>query len=250
MKNEFAVIIEKLSKTYRIFENRNYTLRGALSNLIKQQNVKIIPAIQNVNIEIKKGEKIGIIGRNGSGKSTLLKIIAGIYPPDPGGKVEINGKCIRLALGTGFNHEFSARQNVYINGSLLGMTFKQIGERFQPIIDWAELNGFEDTKLKYYSSGMLTRLAFAIAMYVDAEIYLIDEFFGGVGDVNFQKKSDEVFNNVVMKGRTIINVSHSLEVIRKSCDKVIWMEKGIFKMVGPTEDILEKYTESFEENRS
>mgnify|MGYP002641402055 CR=1 FL=1 len=246
MNSNNAITIKGLSKTYKIFENRNYTLRGSISNLLKSQNIKTIPALKDINLEIKKGEKVGIIGRNGSGKSTLLKIIAGIYPPDKGAQIEIDGKCIRLALGTGFNQEFSARQNIYINGSLLGMTFKQIGERFHPIIDWSELNGFEDTKLKYYSSGMLTRLSFAIAMYVDADIYLIDEFFGGVGDANFKKKSDEVFDNVVMRGKTIINVCHSTAVIRESCDLVIWIDHGIIKMTGPTEKVLEAYSSSFE----
>lgn len=246
MNNKNAIVLNNLSKTYKIFENKNYTIRGALSNILKQQNVKIIPAIKNVNLEIKIGEKVGIVGRNGSGKSTLLKIIAGIYPSDKGSYVQIHGKCVRLALGTGFNAEFSARQNIYINGSLLGMTFKQIGERFHPIIDWAELKGFEDTKLKYYSSGMQTRLAFAIAMYVDADIILIDEFFGGVGDADFQRKSDLVFDNVIMRGKTIINVSHSLEIIRDSCDRVVWMENGAFKMIGPTNEVLQKYEDSFQ----
>ena len=246
MNSNKAISIKGLSKTYKIFENRNYTLRSTISNFFKQQHIKLVPALKNINLEIQKGEKVGIVGRNGSGKSTLLKIIAGIYPADKGAQIEINGKCLRLALGTGFNHEFSARQNIYINGSLLGMTFKQIGERFQPIIDWSELNGFEDTKLKYYSSGMLTRLAFAIAMYVDADIFLIDEFFGGVGDASFKQKSDDVFKNKIMKDKTIINVSHSTEVIQESCDRVIWIEHGILKMTGPTEEVLKAYLESFE----
>lgn len=126
------------------------------------------------------------------------------------------------------------------------MTFKQIGQRFHPIIEWAELQGYEDTKLKYFSTGMRTRLAFAIAMYVDADIFLIDEFFGGVGDVDFQKKSGDVFNHKFMKDKTIINVSHSLSVIRKTCHKVIWLDKGVFKMIGPTEEVLHAYENSFE----
>lgn len=245
MNNNIAITLHNLSKTYKIIENKNYTIRGALSNIFKQQNVKVIPAIKNVNLEIKKGEKIGIIGRNGSGKSTLLKIIAGIYPPDKGGKIRINGKCVQLALGTGFNSEFSAKQNIYINGSLLGMTFKQIGQRFHPIIEWAELEGFDDTKLKYFSTGMKTRLAFAIAMYVDADIFLIDEFFGGVGDASFKKKSDEVFKNKIMKDKTIINVSHSASIIQESCNRVIWMEKGEMRMVGQTDEVLKAYENSF-----
>ena len=245
MDKYIAISIVDISKTFRIVEDRNYTIRGAISNLFKQENIKHIPALKNINIDIKKGEKIGIVGRNGSGKSTLLKIIGGIYPPNKGGNITINGKCIRLALGTGFNIEFSARQNIYINGSLLGMSFKQIGERFHDIIDLAELHEFVDTKLKFYSSGMKMKLSFAIAMYVESDIFLIDEFFGGVGDENFRRKSNKIFQNSIIEGKTIINVSHSMEVIRQNSDRVIWMEKGECKMVGKTEEILKKYLASF-----
>ncbi|NOR86407.1 MAG: ATP-binding cassette domain-containing protein [Bacteroidales bacterium] len=247
MDNNTAISLVNLSKTFKIVENRNYTLRGAISNLFKQENIKYVPALKNLNIDIKKGEKIGVVGTNGSGKSTLLKIIGGIYPPDKGGKITIDGKCIRLALGTGFNFDFSARQNIYINGSLLGMSFKQIGERFQDIIDLAELHEFVDTKLKFYSSGMKMRLSFAIAMYVESDIFLIDEFFGGVGDENFRRKSNKIFQSSIIEGKTIINVSHSMEIIRQNSDRVIWMDKGDCKMIDKTNEVLEKYLASFED---
>jgi ABC-2 type transport system ATP-binding protein len=245
MDKDNAIVVKDLSKTFKVIENRNYTIRDAVSNVFKHRNFKTINALNDINLKIAKGEKIGVIGRNGSGKSTLLKIIAGVYPPDKGGEVVINGKCVRLALGTGFNFEFSARQNIYINGSLLGMSFKKIGEKFEQILDFSGLHGFVDTKLKYYSSGMVSRLAFAIAINTEADIFLLDEFFGGVGDEDFQRKSTEAFKKSVIEDKTLIIVSHSLDVIRKSCDRVIWLEEGGCVAIGHTEDILQSYLSHF-----
>ncbi len=246
MDTQNVIKITDVSKTFKVVENKNYTIRGALVNMFRRDNVKVIHGLNNINLEVAKGEQVGIIGMNGSGKSTLLKIIAGVYKPDKGGVIKIEGKCVRLALGTGFNFEFSARQNIYINGSLMGMSFRQIGERFEKILDFSELHDFVDTKLKFYSSGMVSRLAFAIAINTEADIYLLDEFFGGVGDASFQQKSAKVFNKSVIEGKTIINVSHSIDIIRQNCDRVMWLENGNCRMLGEANHVIDRYIESYD----
>jgi len=243
---EIAISLKNISKTFKVYENRNNSIKSAFRNIFKSNEARSIHALKDINVEIKKGEHIGIIGRNGSGKSTLIKIISGVYQPDKGGQVETKGKMVKLALATGFIKEFSARQNIYINGSLLGMSFKQIGERFERIINMAGLHDFVDTKLKYYSSGMRMRLAFAIAMFVEADTFLIDEFFGGVGDENFKRKSAKIFQSAFIKGKTIVNVSHSIKIIKKNSTRVIWLDNGNIKMIGKTDEVIEKYLESFQ----
>ena len=202
---------------------------------------KKIKALSNINLEIRKGEFFGIVGRNGSGKSTLLHIMSGAYQPDPGGKSELKGKYMRLALGLGFDPELTARENVYLNGAILGISMKQIGRKFSSIIEFAELQDFADTKLKYFSSGMVTKLKFSVAVNAEADIFLMDEFFGGVGDLRFKSKSEKVFEESIVKGRTIVHVSHSLNTIRKHCTRVLLLDKGKMIMVGEPDEVLEKY---------
>ena len=236
-----AIDLQNVSKTFTMKEARNYTIFRALLNIFTYRKSRKLEALNNISLTIKKGEKFGIIGRNGSGKSTLLKIISEVYPPNKGSVVITKGKCTKLALGTGFNMEFSARQNIYINGSLSGLSFKKIGEHFNDILEFSELAEFADTKLKYFSSGMLSRLSFAIAIYVKADIYLIDEFFGGVGDFSFEEKSRKLFESSFIDGKTVVYVSHNLDLIKQQCDRVMYLKHGKCISIGEPETIIQQY---------
>ncbi|NNF02394.1 MAG: ABC transporter ATP-binding protein, partial [Bacteroidia bacterium] len=211
---EISIKLENVSKTFRVRE-KGFTIRDRALNLFQPKRQKVIHALKNIDLQIKKGEFFGIVGHNGSGKSTLLHIMSGAYPPDPGGKTEIHGRFIRLALGLGFDKELTAHENIYLNGSILGLTMKEIGKRYHDILAFAELQNFAETKVKFYSTGMLSRLKFAIAVQAEADIFLMDEFFGGVGDLRFKKISEEVFDRSIVEGRTIVHVSHNLTTIEK-----------------------------------
>lgn len=230
--SETVIKLHNVSKTFFIREKGNDSFRQKVFGLFQpNKGVRKIEALKNVNLEIKKGDFIGIIGHNGSGKSTLLKIIIGAIQEDKGGVVESNGKIVRLALGMGFDPALSARDNIYLNGSIMGLTFKQIGKKFDSIIEFSGLNNFIDTPLKFYSSGMVSRLAFSIAMHVEADILLIDEFFGGVGDQDFRQKSDKVFRESVIQGKTIVFVSHELDIVKEYATRIFEFSKGGIKEI-------------------
>lgn len=239
--NDVAIRLKNISKTFRVREKQADSVRDTVFNLFQSNAQREIVALKNVDLEIKRGEFFGIIGRNGSGKSTLLKIIMDAIQPDPGGTVEVEGRIIRLALGMGFDPELSARDNVYLNASLLGLSFKQIGRKFHEIIEFAELENFVETKLKYYSSGMNSRLAFSIAVLAEADIFLMDEFFGGVGDTRFNEKSEKVFKESIVKGRTIVHVGHNLELIKKHCDRVLLLNYGQPVGIGEPGAMIQAY---------
>lgn len=239
-----AIKLGNVSKTFHIYDKASYTIRERFAHLFNPNKSRRIEALRNINLTVNKGEILGIIGRNGSGKSTLLKVMAGIYPADKGGKVILNGDYVRLTLGVGFNPEFTARQNIYLNGSLLGLTFRMIGNIFAQIIDFSELHDFVDTKLKYYSSGMVARLAFSIAIHVDSDIIFLDEFIGGVGDEKFMEKSQEIFQSSFVGRKTILLVSHDLQQIRKYCHRAVFMERGECIKIGDPEEIIDLYVSS------
>jgi ABC-2 type transport system ATP-binding protein len=205
--------------------------------------MRAIPALRDIDLVVRRGEFVGIVGRNGSGKSTLLKIIMGAIQPDPGGTVMVKGRILRLALGMGFDAELSARDNIYHNASLMGLSFRVIGQKFEEIVEFAELQTFVDTKLKFYSSGMRSRLAFAIAVHVEADILLIDEFFGGVGDIRFQEKSAQVFRQSILQGKTVLYVSHQLAVLKEHCNRVLMMDQGRIVMQGTAPAVLDRYVQ-------
>lgn len=246
MNSDVVIKVEDVSKTFYVAENNQDSIRDRVFNIFKGNSKREIKALQNINLEIKRGEFFGIIGRNGSGKSTLLKLIMGAFPPDKGGKITTKGKMIRLALGMGFDPNLSARDNIYINASILGLTFKRIGLIFDDIIGFAELEKFVDTPVKFYSSGMRSRLTFSIAVHAEADIFLMDEFFGGVGDISFRKKSEEVFQNAFLDGRTIIHVSHQMKTIREHCDRVMFLKKGQVNQIGTVDKILPIYQKEFQ----
>ncbi len=237
MDNNIAIKLENINKTY-ILHDRGNTIRDRFFSLLNGKGTRRLKALHDINLEVKKGEFFGIVGMNGSGKSTLIQIMNNAIPPDPGGKVFVSGKAMRLALGMGFNDELTARQNVMLNSSVLGMSIKDIKAKMDEIIAFAELEDFVDTPVKYYSSGMKSKLMFSIAVNAEADIFLMDEFFGGVGDQNFRKKADEVFHDRILKGKTIVHVSHQMETIKRYCDRVLLLEKGRVVAVGTPDEVL------------
>jgi ABC-2 type transport system ATP-binding protein len=241
MADENVVIkLSNISKTFRIKDRNTSSVLAKVSTIFNPNKSRTIKALQGVNLEIKKGEFFGIIGSNGSGKSTLLKIMTSVYQPDKGGNIKITGDFQRLALATGFDNELTARENIYLNGSLHGLSFKKIRTIFNSIIQFAELEKFIDTKVKYFSSGMISRLAFSIAVNIDADILFLDEF-GGVGDANFREKSGRVFKDLIIRGKTIVHVSHELDTISEYCDRVLLLDKGKQVLIDKPDVILASY---------
>lgn len=240
-ESDIAVQCINISKTFNLRINKPKTILEYIRRPFFNAQKQKIEALIDINFESRKGEILGIVGDNGSGKSTLLNIILGSIKPDKGGKVISKGKIIRLALGLGIDRNLSARDNIYLNGSILGLSFKKIGRIFNDIIEFAGLEKFVDVPVKYYSKGMVQRLMFSIAMYAEADIILLDEFFGGTGDQNFKEKSNRAFRERILEGRTIIIVSHSLHIIEKNCDRVLWIEKGRLKRQGPASEVIAEY---------
>jgi len=238
--NDIAIKLENVSKSFLIPTEHKNSIKSYFVNPFHKPEKKRFDALKDISFEVKKGEFFGIIGRNGSGKSTLLKILAGIYQPDKG-KVTVNGKIIPfLELGVGFNPELSGRENIFLNGTILGMSRKYLEKKFDEIVDFAEVREFIDVPLKNYSSGMQVRLAFAITTVADGDIYLMDEVLA-VGDSNFQRKCINKFGQYRKSSKTIIIVSHDSNVVDKYCTKAIMLEDSIIKYSGKPPDILIKY---------
>lgn len=236
-----AIKARNISKTFQISEDSHNTVKHRLFNLFNPPKTKYIPAIKSLSMEIMQGECIGLLGRNGSGKSTLVKLLAGVYPTDSG-YISINGSSMMMNLGVGMSHELTARENVYVSGSVLGLKIKEIDAIFDEIIEFAELESFVDTKIKFFSSGMVARLGFSIAVKAGADIMFLDEIFA-VGDAKFQEKAIKVFESSWIKGRTVILVSHSLEVIRQYCNRAAYMKSGELVYFGDTNKAIDMYIE-------
>ena len=196
--------------------------------------------MKGVTLKIKKGEVVALIGTNGSGKSTLLKLMTKIIYPNKG-KITTNGKLTSLLeLGAGFHPDFSGRENIYFNASIFGLTRKEIDDRLEDIIEFSELRDFIDNPVRTYSSGMYMRLAFAVAINVDADILLIDEILS-VGDEHFQNKCYDKMLELKNKGKTMVFVTHSMQSVKKLCDRTIWLSNGIIKMDGDTNTVVDEY---------
>ncbi|WP_181306863.1 ABC transporter ATP-binding protein [Rufibacter sp. XAAS-G3-1] len=241
MEKEFAIEAKNISKTFHISEDSHNTVKNRLFNIFKPSRSRYVPAVKNMSFEILKGECIGLLGRNGCGKSTLVKLLAGVYPSDSG-QIRINGSTMLMNLGVGMSHELTARENVYVSGSVLGLRIKEIDAIFKEIIEFAELEEFVDTKIKFFSSGMVARLAFSIAVKAGADIMFLDEIFA-VGDVKFQDKAIKVFESSWIEGKTVILVSHSMEVIRQYCNRTAFLKHGELVFYGDTEKAIELYME-------
>lgn len=209
----------------------------------KKTQKKEFLALNDISFHIKKGEVVGIIGSNGAGKSTLLKVVSGVMKPTKG-KVTVNGAVSpMIELGAGFDYELTARENIYLNGAILGYSKKFIDEKFEEIVEFSELRDFLDAPVRNFSSGMTAKLAFSIATVVDPEILIVDEILS-VGDLKFQEKSKQKMMSMIKGGTTVLYVSHSLDSIRELCDKVIWLEHGKLIDMGDTKKICDEYYKS------
>ncbi|MBR2586908.1 ABC transporter ATP-binding protein [Candidatus Saccharibacteria bacterium] len=244
--NDTAIKIKNLHKEFKLPTERSSGLKQAIFNRLRGvKGYKIQKVLKGLDFEIKKGEFIGIVGRNGSGKSTLLKILAGIYYPS-GGEVIVNGTLVPfIELGVGFNPELTGRENVYLNGALLGFSNKEMDEMYDDIWKFAELEQFQDQKLKNYSSGMQVRLAFSIAIRAKGDILVLDEVLA-VGDAAFQQKCNDYFENLKEHGQTIILVTHSMENVRKFCTRAIMIEDGKIVRDGNPEKVADDYLKLFD----
>lgn len=232
-----AIRVKDLTKKYKLYQKRSERLANVLG---KEKNIKEFYALKGVSFEINKGECVGIIGHNGAGKSTLLKLLTGVAFPTSG-EIEINGRLASmLELGSGFNPELTGMENIYFNGSLNGLTKEEIDGKLKEILDFADIGNFIEQPVKNYSSGMFARLAFAVAINVDPDILIVDEILS-VGDVGFQVKCMEKFNEFKKKGKTILYVSHGLGTVKKFCDRAIWLQKGEVVDDGNSVIVVERY---------
>jgi len=241
MENGIAITAKEISKTFHISEDSHNTVKHRLFNLFNPPRRKDVAALKITSLEIEKGECIGLIGRNGCGKTTLTKVLAGVYPTDTG-FIKINGSTMLMNLGVGMSHELTARENVYVAGSVLGLKIKEIDKLFDTIIDFAEVRDFVDTKIKFFSSGMMARLAFSIAVNAGADIMFLDEIFS-VGDIKFQEKAIKVFESSWIKGKTVVVISHGMEVVSKYCNRTAFMKNGEIKFFGDTQTAIKMYME-------
>jgi ABC-2 type transport system ATP-binding protein len=233
--------LTNVSKHFRLPHEKHSSLKAAVLNWHKR-SYEQLAVLKSINLEVKDGEFFGIIGRNGSGKSTLLKILAGIYQPSSGG-VTVNGKLTPfIELGVGFNSELTGRDNVFLNGAILGLTRNQIEEKYKEIVAFAELEKFMDQKLKNYSSGMQVRLAFSVAIQAHSDILLIDEVLA-VGDLNFQQKCYDYFRTVKKQKKTVILVTHDMNVIQEYCDNATVLDSGEIAYSGSTINAVNLYNE-------
>ena len=239
-QRQIAIAVDGVSKDFKLPSERRQTLKERVVNPRFDREAKVFHVLDDVSFEIERGEFFGIVGRNGSGKSTLLKCLAGIYQLDKG-KISIGGRLSTfIELGVGFNPDLAARDNIILNGIMLGLSPKQAAERVDQVIAFAELEDHVDLKLKNYSSGMQVRLAFSVLTQVDADVLLIDEVLA-VGDAAFQAKCFEVFRQLNAAGKTIVLVTHDMGSVARLCDRAMLLEDGIMRAIGDPEEVADKY---------
>ncbi|MFB3079251.1 MAG: ABC transporter ATP-binding protein [Lysobacterales bacterium] len=250
MKNRLAIGLDQVNQQFRIIHDRPDSFREAFVRQFRSLGrYEDLHALRDISLRIGRGESVGIIGRNGSGKSTLLKIIARVYKPTSG-RVELEGRISALIeLGAGFHHELTGRENIVVNGALLGFSRRQMKGKYRDIVAFAELEEFIDTPIKQYSTGMLARLAFAIATEVDPDILLVDEILA-VGDQLFQQKCLERMNNFRRKGKTTVFVSHDMGLVQSLCERILLLDHGRLRADGPAEGVIARYHELLEQSAS
>ncbi|MFR7874036.1 MAG: ABC transporter ATP-binding protein [Christensenellales bacterium] len=237
--SEDRIIVEHVYKTFNIYMDKANSLKEKML-FWKRNRKEKREVLKDINITIKNGEAVGLIGVNGSGKSTLLKLMTKIIYPNQG-KIETYGKLTSLLeLGAGFHPDFSGRENIYFNASIFGLTRKQIDERLNDIIEFSELGAYIDNPVRTYSSGMYMRLAFAVAINVDADILLVDEVLA-VGDQHFQEKCIAKMKELKEQGKTMVFVTHSLGTVKDFCNRAIWLNQGVVKMDGDPDSVIEEY---------
>lgn len=250
MSQENAIVVKHVYKRFKLPHEKVSSIKSLFTQHRRRvKGYEVQHALDDINFEIKPGEFFGIVGRNGSGKSTLLKILAGIYQPTKG-NVAINGKLVPfIELGVGFNAELTGRENVYLNGALLGFSRDEIDAMYDDIVAFAELERFMDQKLKNYSSGMQVRLAFSVATRAHADILLVDEVLA-VGDADFQRKCFKYFKQLKKEKKTVVFVSHDMNAVREYCDRAILIEKSKIIREGKVSDVASSYTKLFIEDDS
>ncbi len=242
--DDVIIKIDNVTKDFSLPSEKLTSLKSRAVHPFRRIHYKKQHALKNINLQIKQGEFFGIVGRNGSGKSTLLKLLAGIYQPTIG-NILVRGKLVPfIELGVGFNPELSGRENVFLNGALLGFSEKEIAMMYDDIVDFAELGEFMEQKLKNYSSGMQVRLAFSMAIRAKADILLIDEVLA-VGDADFQRKCFEYFKQLKEKNTTVVFVTHDMGAVREFCDRAILVEESVIKQAGDPDQIAKEYTKLF-----
>lgn len=247
LKSEVVISVKNIHKSFKLPTERAWGLKQAIFNRIKGiKGYTRQQVLRGISFDVHKGEFLGIVGRNGSGKSTLLKVLSNIYIPDKG-SVDINGTLVPfIELGVGFNPELTGRENIYLNGALLGFSNEEMDKMYDEIVHFAELEQFMDQKLKNYSSGMQVRLAFSIAIRARGDILILDEVLA-VGDAAFQEKCNEYFRS--LKGeQTVVLVTHSMENVRKFCDRAIMIEKGKIAAEGEPEEVAKAYLDLWKQN--
>lgn len=247
--SDIAIKIEGISKKYLVGKQKDSSLRGSLANIFKSKlnSYEEFWALDDVSFEVEKGDVVGIIGKNGAGKSTLLKILSKITKPTKG-RIEINGRVASLLeVGTGFHPELTGRENIFLNGTILGMTRKEVKSKFDEIVAFSGVEKFIDTPVKHYSSGMYVRLAFAVAAHLDPEILIIDEVLA-VGDIEFQKKCLGKMKDVALQGRTVLFVSHNMNAVNSLCSKCLYIKNGTTEIYDKTDIVISKYLNGTELN--
>lgn len=236
-----VIKVNDISVRFRMASDRVNTLKEfMIRTLSKKMSYTEFWALQNVSFAVEKGDVLGIIGRNGAGKSTLLKVISGIMKPTKG-HCTINGNIVpMLELGSGFDYELSGRENIFLNGAILGYSEEFLNRKFDEILEFSELRDFIEVPLRNYSSGMVMRLAFSVAAVIRPEILIVDEILS-VGDAQFQEKSRKRMREMMSGGTTVLFVSHEMEQIRHMCSKVVWLEHGRVEAFGKTKEICDRY---------
>lgn len=239
------VSVQHVSKKFRLYKERNQSLKSA----VMRGRISVhhdFWAVRDVSFEVPSGSTFGLIGSNGSGKSTLLKCLARILTPDEGRIVATGRIAALLEVGSGFHPELTGRENVFLNGSILGMSHKEIKRKFDEIVDFSGVSDFIDQPVKNYSSGMYVRLGFAVAINVEPDILVVDEVLA-VGDVEFQEKCAEKFAEFRRNEKTVILVSHAMDAVRGMCDHAAWMSNGALAAVGPADEVVDRYMASLRE---
>ena len=239
--------VNDVSMKFNLGIEKNFSLKlwfiGLFKRKKQREEKKDFWALKNVSFTVNRGEVVGFIGTNGAGKSTLLKVVAGVMKPTEGNVVVRGNICPMIELGAGFDMELTARENIYLNGAVMGYSKKFIEEKFDEIVEFSELQDFMEVPVRNFSSGMVARLAFSIATQVDPEILIVDEILS-VGDLNFQQKSEAKMRSMITGGTTVLYVSHSIDSIRSLCDKVVWLDHGKVVMSGNTEKVCQAYYDS------
>lgn len=239
-KEDYKIIVDGVYKTFNVYLDKANTIKEKLLFLFSRNRKEKREVLKDINLKIKQGEVVALIGTNGSGKSTLLKLMTKIIYPNKG-SIETNGKLTSLLeLGAGFHPDFSGRENIYFNASIFGLTRKEIDERLEDIIEFSELRDFIDNPVRTYSSGMFMRLAFAVAINVNADILLIDEILS-VGDEHFQNKCFDKMRELKTQGKTMVFVTHNMNVVTELCDRAVWLYEGKVRKDGDTKEVVDEY---------